>query len=574
MLGVPSLKERTRWMDMIASAAKGLSAETIVHESKGRVRQTVPLQVTGPGTMGNEKDAVTVTTTSTNASARSLAEGISSRKLPSTPIENDAKLAAALRESLQYIAEMQGGPELQKVLKADDLKSSDRTSVKKEQIQEIQLELQRLEKHNHAPNRIGQVSRRRPSTRKAPAPPISPSKMQMQQVEQVRKKATGNISKRMAWGTPNIDHKKARLIATRRYEKARRHKAKITQQQRRPDFRHHAVGAVRAGGKFCRGSSVLVITTQPPGHNHTGRSGTYSVGNTKEALNRKIRSRLDNRHAKSASPPKATKRPAVNSPGGGIGMGVETLITRNHGSWKEEQRLDRLDGKKESSKGENSLEQEKNRQELIKEIFEELDRNGDGNVNKRELILSLRKARSNRLRKLLGIEGEEEMKQESSVREATELLFQNIDADDSREISWSEFQRYFMKKGFQNAGKTSGEEEPVMQDVRSTEESQEAQGGVLELLEGQELGHIFPALRAAGYGSNIASLSRAKLSDLSIAGISISDSHKLVEAIKHAKFFNPDVLAIEDVSEIKRRKGSRKAPKPPMRAPGGHVDLD
>jgi len=77
-------------------------------------------------------------------------------------------------------------------------------------------------------------------------------------------------------------------------------------------------------------------------------------------------------------------------------------------------------------------------QEALRTIFDTCDTNGDGQVNKRELILACRAHK--------GIANffklPQQIRQEDGSRDIMERVFQSMDRDDNREVSWEEFLRY------------------------------------------------------------------------------------------------------------------------------------
>jgi len=76
----------------------------------------------------------------------------------------------------------------------------------------------------------------------------------------------------------------------------------------------------------------------------------------------------------------------------------------------------------------------------LRQIFEAVDVNRDGNINKREMIKFCRSSPD--LAALLGFP--EGVRQEDGSRDILEMRFQAIDRDDDREVTWEEFRDFFM----------------------------------------------------------------------------------------------------------------------------------
>ena len=129
----------------------------------------------------------------------------------------------------------------------------------------------------------------------------------------------------------------------------------------------------------------------------------------------------------------------------------------------------------------------------LREIFFQLDMNGDGLVNRRELIISLRRDEDDLLHQLIGLSPGERVSQESSARTKVELIFQAIDEDGSDDISYDEFRRYFEDRRHMFSSEASGQdegkgdtcgnrEEPVTeQDQKATEEEEASAADVNEV---------------------------------------------------------------------------------------------
>eukprot|EP00405_Crypthecodinium_cohnii_P013622 CAMPEP_0206449320 /NCGR_PEP_ID=MMETSP0324_2-20121206/18019_1 /ASSEMBLY_ACC=CAM_ASM_000836 /TAXON_ID=2866 /ORGANISM="Crypthecodinium cohnii, Strain Seligo" /LENGTH=702 /DNA_ID=CAMNT_0053918675 /DNA_START=45 /DNA_END=2154 /DNA_ORIENTATION=+ len=81
------------------------------------------------------------------------------------------------------------------------------------------------------------------------------------------------------------------------------------------------------------------------------------------------------------------------------------------------------------------------------EIFTNCDRNGDGVVNKRELILACRQHPD--VASFWGVSSQ--IRQEDGSRDALERKFQEIDGNDDRAISWTEFLNFHLQHAQQKA---------------------------------------------------------------------------------------------------------------------------
>ena len=73
----------------------------------------------------------------------------------------------------------------------------------------------------------------------------------------------------------------------------------------------------------------------------------------------------------------------------------------------------------------------------LRALFDFMDKNGDGKVSRIEMIQALRKDPNTR--KYLGLPAH--FRQGSPEHAAFEAVFQRLDADGSREITWAEFVR-------------------------------------------------------------------------------------------------------------------------------------
>jgi len=78
----------------------------------------------------------------------------------------------------------------------------------------------------------------------------------------------------------------------------------------------------------------------------------------------------------------------------------------------------------------------------INNIFQKMELNGDGTVNKRELIKSLKKDAE--VADFLGLPTH--IQQEDGSRDAMESFFQQVDKNGDREMDWEEFRSFFEEK--------------------------------------------------------------------------------------------------------------------------------
>ena len=98
-------------------------------------------------------------------------------------------------------------------------------------------------------------------------------------------------------------------------------------------------------------------------------------------------------------------------------------------------------------------------------IFHHSDRDGDGRINVRELLIALRHDIT--LASLLHLPAH--IRQEDGTREAFEEVFQSMDEDDARGITFEQFRDHVMQWGMEATGAMAG--------VEATEEGAEEGGG-------------------------------------------------------------------------------------------------
>ena len=105
----------------------------------------------------------------------------------------------------------------------------------------------------------------------------------------------------------------------------------------------------------------------------------------------------------------------------------------------------------------------------LRALFDTIDKDGSGEINKRELIIALRKDAS--VCEALGLPAH--IRQEDGTREMFERVFQSIDQSSDNLISWSEFLGHFMVAGAMR--KDTGERAPeITDDDRALENAGDA----------------------------------------------------------------------------------------------------
>ena len=88
--------------------------------------------------------------------------------------------------------------------------------------------------------------------------------------------------------------------------------------------------------------------------------------------------------------------------------------------------------------------------------FKKMDKNGDGRLSRAEVIQALRK--DVEVRKLLGLEEFETIRQEDGSRDAFEKVFQALDADSNKMIDEKEFSRVLVRNWEDDEPEASGRE--------------------------------------------------------------------------------------------------------------------
>jgi len=84
----------------------------------------------------------------------------------------------------------------------------------------------------------------------------------------------------------------------------------------------------------------------------------------------------------------------------------------------------------------------KSEEKMLRHIFDTVDVNGDGSINKRELIKAVRKDQI--VARFFGLPAE--IQQEDGSRERLEEVFQGLDRNEDREITWEEFFDFYSRE--------------------------------------------------------------------------------------------------------------------------------
>ena len=107
---------------------------------------------------------------------------------------------------------------------------------------------------------------------------------------------------------------------------------------------------------------------------------------------------------------------------------------------------------KDIEPSQNTISEEQSSDEKLNELrnlFDSIDKNSDGTISRTKLILKARKDKT--IADLLQLP--QQIRQEDGTRDQFEILFQEIDADDSKGLDWEEFQAHFNNKPNQDSPK-------------------------------------------------------------------------------------------------------------------------
>ena len=80
---------------------------------------------------------------------------------------------------------------------------------------------------------------------------------------------------------------------------------------------------------------------------------------------------------------------------------------------------------------------------MLREVFDIVDHDKDGKINKRELILACRTSKD--IAEFFGLP--RTIRAEDGSRDAMERLFQAVDLSDDRQWSWEEFRSFYGPDG-------------------------------------------------------------------------------------------------------------------------------
>eukprot|EP00746_Dinoflagellata_sp_MGD_P012432 gnl/MRDRNA2_/MRDRNA2_126529_c0_seq1.p1 gnl/MRDRNA2_/MRDRNA2_126529_c0~~gnl/MRDRNA2_/MRDRNA2_126529_c0_seq1.p1 ORF type:complete len:535 (+),score=98.49 gnl/MRDRNA2_/MRDRNA2_126529_c0_seq1:110-1714(+) len=110
-------------------------------------------------------------------------------------------------------------------------------------------------------------------------------------------------------------------------------------------------------------------------------------------------------------------------------------------------------------------------QERLRKVFDFVDKDMDGFINKRELILACRTSKE--VADFFGLP--QTIRAEDGSRDSAEKLFQAIDLSNDRQWSWEEFSRYYCPGGPNDPGSCSGSGRPPGDGQQATNPSEAAQ---------------------------------------------------------------------------------------------------
>jgi Ca2+-binding EF-hand superfamily protein len=119
----------------------------------------------------------------------------------------------------------------------------------------------------------------------------------------------------------------------------------------------------------------------------------------------------------------------------------------------------------------------------LRAVFDTIDRNHDGSIDVRELLLCLRKHPDVAEFMHLPVH----VRQEGGTRETFEEMFQAIDKDGSRDVTWPEFESYFSSQWDKCEAKT-GQQQQQQQHEQEQEKDQQvsSQSGSMSAIAGRD----------------------------------------------------------------------------------------
>ena len=211
------------------------------------------------------------------------------------------------------------------------------------------------------------------------------------------------------------------------------------------------------------------------------------------------------------------------------------------------------------------------RSEAIRKLFTEIDRVGTGTLTRRDILLAIRQdpSKKQQLREIAGFP--DHVQQEDGSRDLFEGIFQEMDGDDSNDLSFDEFQRYIemtrnshmrLAENVNEEGQTSNSSQPPNQrgPPPPVPRRRTSRGLESTTQEGGPVANAFDAQETMPLGQEAKQSRKTGDADMALMAHIMSDDFAHTETTDYSvrsRRLEDEMAAVYETASTGRKGGSR-----------------